>query len=438
MQGKSAFKIQQLPYFFLIILSFYPIMKEAIASVSIIVFAISCVLIYRHNFYQRFEKLGIKALLVNVGFYLALLFSCLYSSNIQSSFLGMQSSLLILVFPIIMLYFFPRVDDKTVIAISLGYVFSNLVIVFYFFNLLVDGMAVDRAPELLNSSILEKIEYLNNYPYEFAVSKAYKHLKVIFESHPVYLSLNFCLALVLALYSIQIARIWLLKIFFLLSIPFLLAALIYCQSVMTLIALSVCLIGIFPLSIKNKRWRLAPILMLASFALIASLTGFFGNYKNSNTQSNINFIKKIFGKENVTGKVDKRIYIYQCAYYLARKNFFIGHGAGDVQDLLDDCYDEKGYVVAEFNSVGSRINSHNYYFHVILSSGLVGLFFLGLFFFENLKLAIFTKNYPYVMFLIIFSIGLLTENLLVRTMGVFPFAIFNGIFSSRSLLKPNG
>lgn len=421
----------------LFIASFFPIMQEAIASISVIVLLLFSIWAYRDNISIRYQAYGIRPLIINTGFFLVLLVSCLYSKDPLSAIKGMKSSVLIFVFPLVAIYVMPRITKKMLTVFSIGYILSNLVLILYFFNILVKGMAIDRIPSLLESNIFEKISYLSQYPYEFTISKALKHLPVIYETHQVYLALGFILALILVLYLMYGTRNLYLRITFFIPATMLLAAIIYCQSNTGIITLILCVV-LFPFFIiQSKRYKLIPFTILIVLVLGGLSFGWFKAYSNKNTMANINLIKAIVSGEMVKENTDKRYYIYSCSLSLVRENYLFGHGVGNVQPLLNDCYQERNYLVAEYNSIGSDINTHNYYLHMAASAGILGLMSILLFFYKNLYLAFTVKNYFYAMFLTVFIVGLLTENLFLRMMGVFPFAVMNSLFYSHCRFQLN-
>jgi len=291
-------------------------------------------------------------------------------------------------------------------------------------------MAIDRMPSLIESSFFEQITYLSQYPFEFTISKALKHLSVVYETHQVYLALGFILALLLAFFILSESKNIYIKTVLFLIILVLLLAIIYCQSNTAIVTLVFCAI-LFPfLVIKNKRFKIIPISILTILLVGGLFFGWFKSYYNKNTMANINLIEAIVTGDNIKENIDKRFYIYSCSTSLIKSSVLFGYGVGDVQLLLNACYEERDYLVAEFNSIGSDINTHNYYLHMTIAAGLFGFMSISLFFYKIFSLAYKSKNYFYAIFLTVFVIGLLTENLLLRMLGVFPFAIINSLFFS--------
>ncbi len=422
---------KKIPYFFLYVLSFYPLMKEALASITAILFLVTTLFFYWDNFGKRYKKYGIKPILINCGFYFFLLFSILYSDHIFIGIKKVQSSLLLLFFPIVIFYFFPKVKKQTIKIFSYGFILSNFVLFLYFFDILAQGLAIDRFAGLMDKNILEQALAINTYPYEFVLSKAEKHLDVLFEPHKVYLSLHFLTALLLSINLIANFKIAILKKILLGILSFLFVlAIVYSQAITTVLSLVLILVLAPFFYFRRHLEKIIFGVVVLSFLTIGWLVGLLDTYKNKNTDSIAMLLDYVISSVPMEEGVDKRIYIYDCSINLIKKEILFGYGVGNVQQKLNDCYQEKNYVVAEFRSLGSEINTHNYYFHMWLSAGLFALLFLLYMFGHNFYIALKLKNFTFLFFLLMFSLSLLTENVLVRMYGVFLFAVMNSLFYS--------
>lgn len=301
----------------------------------------------------------------------------------------------------------------------------------YFFNILAQGLAIDRFAGLMDKNILEQALAINTYPYEFALSKAEKHLNVLFETHKVYLSIHFLTAILLSInlitnYKIKVYKKILLGI---LSLLFALA-IVYSQAITTVLALVVTLVLAPFFYFKRRLEKIIFGTVVLSFVIFGWMVGLLDTYKNKNTDSIAMLLNQVISSVPMEEGVDKRIYIYDCSIFLIKEKILFGYGIGNVQQKLNDCYQEKRYVVAEFKSLGSEINTHNYYFHIWLSAGLFALLFLLYMFGHNFYIALKLRNFTFLFFLLMFSLSLLTENVLVRMYGVFLFAVMNSLFYS--------
>lgn len=426
---------QNIPYFLLFTLSFFPIMKANIASMLGMLYLSTTLLFYWNNFKNRFNKLGLKPLIANCGFYILLVISIVYSNDYFIAFKSLQASLLLLFFPAITLYFLPRIKKSTLEYFSYGFIISVFILLVYFYNLLIEALEVDRIYKLSEKSFLEQLKALNTYPYEFVLSKAYKHLEVLFESHKVYLSLQFLVAIVLSVNLIVKHKVNnLKKVVLTFLILLFMVAIIYTQAITTVLTLFLLIITFPFFYFEGSLKKVVYLSLLIILGFFSLNSGFFKTYSNKNTTSVIKLLKSISENDLEEG-TDKRIYIYSCSIQLIKNNVIFGYGVGDVQNELNNCYQENDYVVAEYESVGSNINSHNYYLNLWLAGGIITLLFFLFMLFTNLQIAIKSNSFCYGFFLLIFTIGLLTENILVRMSGVFMFAILNTLFHSLNHLN---
>ena len=111
-----------------------------------------------------------------------------------------------------------------------------------------------------------------------------------------------------------------------------------------------------------------------------------------------------------------RIQTLNCASDLASQALIFGHGVGDVQRLLDNCYTKIG--------INQSINSHNQYIDVLLKTGILGLFIFLFTIYHLLRRIISSGNEVLIWITIMFLLLFQTENLLSRQTGVMLFYFF--------------
>lgn len=129
-------------------------------------------------------------------------------------------------------------------------------------------------------------------------------------------------------------------------------------------------------------------------------------------------------------EVNYRYGIWYCATQLISDHFVLGVGADNVQEKLNNCYNQFTYKSYEdFSQV--TYNTHNQYFDQILKFGVFGLilFLLALFYFYP------NSSVLYQTFIIVVLISFLTENILDRQIGVVFVSLFNTIFVILKLNK---
>lgn len=180
--------------------------------------------------------------------------------------------------------------------------------------------------------------------------------------------------------------------------------------------------------LSKRLYKIGYIMLCGLGVMVIFHFNFKQTYANKNTSSVVKFLTYL-RSGTIEDGIDKRVYIYDCSLKLIKSAPILGYGVGDVQNKLDTCYARHEYTVAEYESEGIPINSHNYYFHLYLAAGVLGLLLFLYFLFVNFFLAISTRGWHYMFFLFLITLNLLTENLLVRIYGVTPFVFFTSVFS---------
>ena len=122
-----------------------------------------------------------------------------------------------------------------------------------------------------------------------------------------------------------------------------------------------------------------------------------------------------------------RIAIWKCSADILKKHLLIGVGTGDVQDSLQQTYENrKFYFASRYN----RYNAHNEYLQITLANGLLGLLILlsciayPLFHYRKK----FSGN-TYLLFLLLFTLAAVSESILEVNKGIIWYSFFNSIFA---------
>ena len=126
-------------------------------------------------------------------------------------------------------------------------------------------------------------------------------------------------------------------------------------------------------------------------------------------------------------KVDAREEIWTSVYRIAKKNFMFGVGTGDVKNelVLD-------YIARDFKGgIQHKFGAHNQYFEVLLAVGVIGLILFGASILVPLYFAVQEKKYLYIVFLSLFSLLCLTENIIEKQEGILWYAFLNSFFASQ-------
>lgn len=208
----------------------------------------------------------------------------------------------------------------------------------------------------------------------------------------------------------------------------------------TSLLISIVIIGLYVgwLSLKKLKKKQGILLIATSVLLLIGLGFAFPKvmvrFKNVSNLSyrfdNPNPINHFNGENtelNWNG-FNTRLAIWSCSWELFKTSPWVGYGDGDVQDVLYKKYKEKNFLLA----MNSNYNTHNQFFDILLSTGLIGLIFFLIYLGYFLKRAILTKNWVFLGFIAIFVISCLTENLLNRSQGLIFFAIFFSLLAFRN------
>jgi len=112
--------------------------------------------------------------------------------------------------------------------------------------------------------------------------------------------------------------------------------------------------------------------------------------------------------------------IFDCSIDLLKgPEFFYGYGTGDFRDEIRDCYQEKGYTYA----YQKNLDSHNEYFAQLHRHGIIGLFLFLMLLFIPFRQALKYKSPLLAVFIILFAMTALFENVFSAQKGVTFFAL---------------
>ncbi|MDX1628612.1 MAG: O-antigen ligase family protein, partial [Fulvivirga sp.] len=215
---------------------------------------------------------------------------------------------------------------------------------------------------------------------------------------------------------------------------FLLAFLIVAQlllatriSILTLIILSAVYMTYL---ITRQGLKTATVMLLAVIGLgIASIFLFpqtvnrfksmFSNFEYQFDNPNpVNHFNAEVDPDNWNG-LTLRLALWDCGWQVAKKSPVVGVGTGDYDEQFKDQLIEVNFIYAQKLNFGV----HNQYLYTMIAFGVVGLsVFLFSIVYPAFK-AYARKNYLFLLVLFIFLMAFLTENVLNRYMGIYPFAL---------------
>ncbi len=189
--------------------------------------------------------------------------------------------------------------------------------------------------------------------------------------------------------------------------------------------------------LTNKKVLLG-ILLIIGLSLVLNSFSIYKDLRAYNNNMDEKFESNIFSKFD-----HRRIGIYNCAINIFEESTitekFLGIGTGDLQEVLNDCYE--GYSKDKHNLFkdGKKYNTHNQYLDIIVGRGVVGgIIFLIIILYNFYMISKCEEKedfYFYLSLNLLFFISFFTENIISRQHGVILYSIINILFLSKSLEK---
>ena len=124
---------------------------------------------------------------------------------------------------------------------------------------------------------------------------------------------------------------------------------------------------------------------------------------------------------------DSRMSRWIISAELFKEKPLLGHGTASARPMLYEIYEQKGMEV----SLKQQYDSHNQYLAYAIQYGVIGLGLLIIYFGSNLFYSIKTKNFLLFTFVIILAMLCMTENYLIRNMGINFAALFGSLLILR-------
>ena len=110
--------------------------------------------------------------------------------------------------------------------------------------------------------------------------------------------------------------------------------------------------------------------------------------------------------------------ILDCSVSLVKSDYLFGVGFDNLQDRLNTCYKDN------YNSsfyTQNQYMSHNYYFYILISSGIFGFLFFAFYVFQIIKIGFRLQYFIFTVFLINIFFMCLIEDFMYRHYGVLYF-----------------
>ncbi len=383
----------------------YPLIPHKYESISVFLLAL-CALIYRIITPKKI--IFKKTFFIVSSIYFILFLSVLFSEDKTRGLKKMETTLSLLIFPIIFYLLLGKsiVDFIKVKSFFLKtYYVSCLIftsISFYLFEIYENSKYLTKDSNFFRIAILD-----NQYIGE----------------HPIYVSIFIAIAIIFGFSFFDKER----KI----SSTNILIALAQCYLIILLLMLmskGIILSLFMVFIIKLLKQKI--VTKIHVFSILLILTTFFVFIPSKNNRfkeiMDINSYRKL--DENNSTSI--RFINYKCGLKSLIKSPIFGYGIGDVQDQMDLCYQEEN-----INFPKKRYNTHNQYIFIWLSSGIIGfLTFIGILFYF-FKKSIQYKDEMMFSLLVLYSFAFLFENVLSRQSGVIFFCFILNYFLWNNLNK---
>lgn len=120
-----------------------------------------------------------------------------------------------------------------------------------------------------------------------------------------------------------------------------------------------------------------------------------------------------------------RVLIWEQALSIIKRDFWLGAGVGDANDVLYESYRENGLTGAYEH----KLNAHNQFFQTFIGLGLIGFTLLLLLTFGQLIKAILKKHFLLFLFSLLIILNFMVESMLQTAAGILFFAFFFCLFN---------
>lgn len=410
------------------VLFLFPIMPNVAQSISFFSFVGLSIFFYKNNVKTFIRnKKRVTLYLILTGFYWLIVISFFWSNNLDRYIKEIRPSILLGLFPFVLLFFHPSINGVKLKLSLRFFVFGLIVYLMFWFFHHVEGISIyqeisAKESPIRDENFINQIKYFIERNYRTGIGgrslRGHQYNGgTSFFVHSTYISTYYLLGIIscIKLYSKE-------SIIIKLSLVILTALfsffIIYLSSKIVLLLLVFVLTFTF-FKMKNQKIKffvLGAILVLVSYKF---------SYVKSKFKNLISY-RLVEEKENIideSGFLDlKRVKIYECALEENKGFFLFGLGIGDVQAKINSCLTSK-YP----NQYKTNYNPHSQPLHYFLAAGIfsVALFIFSFLFFF---FWFFNKGNWFGVLIVMVFLGVsIFESFLSRIYGVLPFVLFIGL-----------
>lgn len=404
MKIKKHFTLQNIVGFSICSYGIFPLLPEGLKGFPVVLLLLVSLFVF---FKSKSKNFNLSGFIKLSSLYIVSVLSILYTGSFYIPNNKIETSLSLLVIPLAFyLLRSESVKRRHIFLLLKLFVFSTLIMSFSFmYSYFINDLFTQES---------FKVNSFRNLTTEIP----------IIGEHPIYVSLFLAISILISLsiYKYLNKKEKVLVFLFLIAST---AHLLLLSSKGIIIAIVIAVIVSLFKSVISRITKVAILLSIVGF-FIASVLYFpnmerrFRELGTTTTYSHL----------HTTNSSSIRIAIYKCVVEKIKNKPILGYGWGNGDKALLDCYEKKSnYLLKE------RFNSHNQYFGYYLFGGIIALSVLVIFLFLQFKLALSNKNNLFLSLLVLFSIQMLTENLLNRQSGIIMFIFFISLFSTLNKVK---
>ena len=390
-------QIKKVQLYLLLVYCFFLSLVPSISIISLIVLGVTLLI-------QR-PTLRRNALFYSfISVYLLLVLGSFYSSDTTQAFIELEQKLSLLIWPIA-LFALPRLSQERKSRIFDSFIIGCVVAVGY---RLVHAFWFYDTQNLLFSTPFSN-QLFNSHPTFAAIYAAFAF---------------FLLADKVLFYKKKEINIWEQhKIIAGLCLFLLYSSLFFYASRMAIITFTIVLILATIVSFYKKK-RLIKGLFLIGFEILlilGSIQAVSWLAPAAQVKRGATTAKRF---ERLQHK-NTRVEIWKSAWGSFQSKPILGTGTGDVKDDLLAQYQARNFKYG----IKNKYDAHNQYIEIALVIGFIGLLLFLLSLLLPFWIAFQQKEYLYLIFLMLFGLSCLTENILENQEGVLFYSFFNSFFA---------
>jgi O-antigen ligase len=416
------------------ILSCFPILSFGTRSVLTIFWSILGVYVF---FLQK-KKLNLSLdVLIFILPYVLISFSILYSTNKEYGIGELLKMLSFFIFPIIFYLNRSFFSKKQVYKMLYFFSFSILILIFFqVIHVLINFDFISSALtplEIKSNGYFSINEITEDKIDQIKLRRFRNFIIAITNSHTTYQGLWISFSVFFLGFQFKKTKKKSVKFINLLLITILMSWLFFISARMPLLALVISsLLSVTFFSNFSRIYLISLGVVFSLFLIISiSFKNPFSVRVKEYYNTGLTLLKK-GSKKSEFNSSNVRNGIYYCDLDLISKSPFFGVGIGDIQDKLNECYNEK---VSSDIYTWRDYNSHNQYLFFWISSGVFGFVLFVFLLFYCLIKSLKYSEIIYFYFLSLVALIFFTENLLSRSDGVLFFSFFNALFFFNILKK---